>query len=241
MGVYLIHKDDTSNLRDISELLGVEMDVNKVTSSTEALTPQIRNTPLCEEVAAEGRENKSGVYYTKIIDPTTKAARWSFNLLSYYYPAPWWRVYVEFILQMDLVKPQDSVHITIPHLISEEGANALASAIITCKSKDITIAGPMIFNLGAAYVLSFAKTIEYNPNCCMFCQVDEVGSYGKLKDIESASAMYKNQQNVMLERLKNKNLLTESEVNHIKETQGGVACYCGDLLKRYQAFNNQNK
>ena len=240
MGVYLIHKDDTSNLRDISELLGVEMDDDKVTPSTEALTAQVRNTSSYEDVPSGGG-NKSGVYYTKIIDPTTKAARWSFYLISYYWPGAWWRTYVEFIHQMDLVKPQDSVHITIPHLVSEDGANVLASAIITCKSKDITIAGPIIFNLGAAYVLSFAKTIEYNPNCCMFCQVDEVGSFGKLKDIESASAMYKNQQDVMLERLKNKNLLTESEVNHIKETQGGVTCYCGDLLKRYQAFNNQNK
>lgn len=230
MGVSLIYNKN-SKLTSIEDL--ISKDENDVKISTEDLNVKLSGpTPGGEEGCCS--DKGKAVSFTKIVDKNN-VAKWTF-FISAYKPI---EQYTEFILSMTEVTAQDSVFIYGPSTCSTNLANALASAILTCASKDITISIPYVFNLGSAYVLSFANKISYSPYDIMICKLDEIVIGGGVQDTVSTLDMHKHKFTTMLKRLQNKGLLTTKEVDHIQNAQGQVVCYCNDLVERYKNFNNK--
>lgn len=237
MGVSFVYNDNSS-LRDIKELIDSEQNPNsKVSSSMEELNTIPKESKVsndgCGDVGEQPKQQPI-VYFTKVINEDSKSFSWTFILGTCFYSVK----YTDFVLLMAEVKPQDKVLIYGPSTCSLNTANFLSGAVLSCKSKDVSICIPYIFNLGAAYFLSFAKKIIHSPYDIMVCKQDDIIVGGQHLDAKSSLYMHKSSNETMINRLRNKGLLTDKEVDHILNAQGQTVCYCKELAKRYLEFNN---
>lgn len=242
--------------------MGVELSFNKeaVYTSLEELIESTVNNNSQLEISTEGRppitaaprsndcvpcgnqqnNERQDVLYTRVIDKNNKA-KWTFLLNTSCFDMHDKAAYGEFIANMTDVEVNDEVFIYGPTTSTLNAANILASVIITCKSKNITMSMPYIFNLGSYYLLSYAKKIVYSPYDLVVCRIDETWLGGGLRDSAAALNMYKESYAYVMERLKQYGLLKDNEIEHMTKSQGQVLCYGPDLLKRYKAFNERRK
>lgn len=239
MGILLTY-GNLSDLTSIDKIMD-ESTKPKPEISTEALTTQTNDIP--ETVASQvpqcdGRKQQR-VFYTRIYNKTTNATDWMFILSPMSGGSS--AAFSDFVLLMDRVAAEDTVMIYGPSTCSANTASFIASAIVICKSKNISICIPYVFNLGAAYILSYANRIVFSPYGILICKQDDITVGGGTFDTKASLEMHANRNYSMVNRLVVKGLLTEAEADHVLNAQGQVVCYCKHLADRYSAFNDANK
>ena len=234
MGISFIY-NKTEELTDLNELVEREL-VKDAVSSNEGLSnlPSI-NTGGCDP-EGPGRKQEKGVFFIKVKNSTGNYD-WTFFLKDVSES----RLYNDFIMLMADVNPKDTILIYGPSQCSTNVASFISSAIISCPCKNIKVCTPYVFNVGAAYILSFAPTVVYSPYDIMVCRLDEIVVGGGLWDAKSTLKMHNDKFDDMFNRLIKVGFLTQEEVTHIRDKQGQVVVYTDDLVKRYKTFNARKK
>jgi hypothetical protein len=183
----------------------------------------------------DGRPPKP-MFHTRIVDKTNKAD-WTFILNNVYFNNE--AAYNEFVMCMSEVEPNDTVFIYGPAVLSYNMSNIISSAIITCKSKNISISIPYVYSLGSLYFLSHASRIVYSPYDVVLCGIDEIRTGGGLKDAWSTLEMYKYNYKYVAEVIKARGLLSDDDVDHLFNAQAQILCFGQELMDRYKAFNSR--
>jgi len=232
MGISFIY-NKSDELTDLNEL--VEQQITRdaqVATEGLSITPTKNEGPVDECGGGRGRQER-GVFFTRI--QNTKGTNdWIFILKDVSES----RLYNEFVMLMCDIQPKDTVLIYGPSKCSTNVASFISSAILSCPCKNINICIPYVYNVGAAYILSFASKIVYSPYDIMVCRLDEIIVGGGLWDAKSTLKMHNDKFNSMFSRLIRVGFLTQEEVTHIRDKQGQIVVYTDDLVKRYTKFNS---